>query len=167
MKRKYVFELLLVFFVTVTFVGCNHVAAPEDYPRIYPSHVKILKDGEPLKDIQVILMPENQTLSYIIAGKTDKGGIAEIRTIRGSYEKPGAPEGNYRVKLHEYIPVEMPSLGETPTAKQQRTWNEEYARKIASVRKIPEILCDTAKTPLTFFVNQSGSTLEIDVSQHQ
>lgn len=161
MKQSFAFCLLLL----AVLAGCNRVAVPEDFPRIYSAQVKVLKDGEPLKDIQVVLLPENLSLSYIIAGKTDKDGTAVIRTTRGSYEKPGAPEGSYRVKLHEYIPIEMPPQGDDPTAKQQRAWNEEYARKVAAVRKVPEVLCDTAKTPLMLSVDPSGATLEIDVTQ--
>lgn len=166
MIRRAVLICLLV--ITVVSSGCFK-RPPEGFPKVYKTLVKVVKDGTPMQNIRVILLPEDRPLNFIVGAKTDSEGFATIETIRGTYKKPGAPEGAYRVMLMEFIKVDMPELSieeeDRLTERQRRQRQLEFDRKLDALRTVPAVFCEVDKTPLKLSVGGSLTTMEIDVAK--
>jgi hypothetical protein len=73
-------------------------------PSLHPVHGTVTRGGQPLKDAQVILEPDNRTATeseYTVTGTTDDNGNVELKTIEAKTNlvKKGAPEGSYTIKV--------------------------------------------------------------------
>ena len=150
----------------VLFGGCGGVKKPKGFPDLVrPVTVKVLKEGQPLNNIKVVLLPREQELNFRVAGDTNANGVATIQTSRNTYSQSGVPVGKYVVQLVESIAVtDMRPFPENDAA--IAAWTREYDAKLAAIRTIPAILASETDSPLEIEILKSPVTLEIDVAKY-
>jgi hypothetical protein len=86
------FVALFIFFVAE---GCRRLPPPpEGLPQLYPCKITVTFGGEIVEDVTVSLISSDPTFKWKSGGKTDKNGVAELRT---SFAYPGVPEGTFTV----------------------------------------------------------------------
>lgn len=161
---------LLVVAALSSIAGCA-APPPDDFPSLRPVAIKVLNDGAPLENVLATLVPaDGADLRYVVLGKTDAKGNVSIRTIRGTYDKPGAPEGEYRVLLTQNFKIEIPEPAGDPdapmSAREEKRRQDEYDRRVKELRVVPVQLGDQGNSPLLVQVDSKGGSLEVDVARY-
>jgi hypothetical protein len=88
----YSFLILLICF---TANACRRLPPPpEGLPQLYPCKITVTFGGEKIEGVTVSLMPTDPSFKWKSGGKTNKDGVAELRT---SFAYPGVPEGTFIV----------------------------------------------------------------------
>ncbi|MDO5580915.1 MAG: hypothetical protein Q4G69_07250 [Planctomycetia bacterium] len=96
MNNRIVLILLLITFIPAG-VSCSKTKLPDGMPQLYPCTVKIIQEGKPLAEAEILLKSADPNLErWAITGRTDANGTARIVTM-GKYS--GAPLGDYTVLL--------------------------------------------------------------------
>lgn len=95
MKNIFLFTCL-VLLTSVATTGCRRVPKPEGFPPIYPGLIKIVQEGKPLADAEVLLFSKDKSCRWAVSGTTDSDGVARLRT-HGRFD--GAPEGTFIVTV--------------------------------------------------------------------
>jgi hypothetical protein len=93
-KLRYycVFTILLLNILTV---GCNKLPPkPEGLPELHPCKITVTFGGEVVEGVNVSLVSVDSSYKWKASGRTDKNGVAEIRT---SFAFAGAPVGQFKV----------------------------------------------------------------------
>ena len=149
--------------------GCGQ-PAPDGFPAVRATTVKVVNGGTPIANVSVILVPEGSSLTYVMAGKTEADGTAKLQTSQGTFIKTGVPDGTYRIMLNENPKIDMPVLTMEEQAsmspQQQQARQKEYETKLAAARTVPVLLGDANKTPLKMTVDASNTSMEIDISKY-
>ncbi|MDO4587269.1 MAG: carboxypeptidase regulatory-like domain-containing protein [Planctomycetia bacterium] len=97
---RYIILSFLIFGLLIS-VSCNQKSRPDGMPELYPFSIKILQEGQPLVEANVVLHPEDKALSRWPCGAyTNAEGIAEFRTY-GSHS--GAPAGKFKVVVQKVV----------------------------------------------------------------
>ena len=162
----YRFSLLFLLLPFLLLGGCGGPRKPEGFPNlVHPITVKVLKDGQPLSNVKVVLLPREPELNFRVAADTNASGVATMQTSRNTYSQTGAPEGKYVVQLVESIAVKdirpyPENDAEVPA------WIKEYNAKLAAIRTIPAILASETDSPLEVEILKSPVTIEIDVAKY-
>ena len=149
--------------------GCG-TPKPEGMPDLYPVKVKVHDSGTAMSGIGVEFYKTEGASSYSLGGMTDSAGNAEILTISGKFSGKGLPAGSYRVVLRQRI--DMPSeLQEDESVDLSDSARQELEKKRKKFRddnlKFSPKLSSPTETPLNIEVSQSGSELDVDVSQYK
>ena len=96
MPYKNRIRLLLILF-TVTALGCSRLPErPEGLPELHPCTIEATFGGEPVEDVMVSLKSKDAKYKWKTGGKTDKNGVAKLKT---AFAFPGAPEGEFIVSF--------------------------------------------------------------------
>lgn len=165
MIRKNIFVLIQIT-VVVLFSGC--AKQPDNFPKIYPCEVTVLNDNTPESGVMVRLRnQENDNLS--MTGITNAHGKAVVRSMIGTYSRPGAPEGSFKIILDKPLKTGQ-ELPDSKIAKMSKFEFQEYKNKIATEKKkmlpiVPVECSDIATTKLTIDVSPSRgvkTTIELD-----
>jgi len=159
--------ITFVFFVLC--LGCGP-KAPAGFPKLYNCKIVVTKEGKPLSDATVMLLPESPTGAHATGGKTNSSGIAALRTTQGNYGKPGVPVGQYKIVLNKPVDIEGKlsdeEVNKMPTHERLQ-YSAEMARKASAMTPvIPFELTDAKRTPLTVEVTSAGGEATINIDEY-
>jgi hypothetical protein len=164
MKNK-LFALLGAVALTAV-VGCGGPKKPADLPDLYPVKITVIQDGKPLEGASVQLNDPSLAIRFVMGGKTDAQGVAEIKT---DAQFPGAPVGKFKVTVSKEDIPELPAdlAGGPPTDPAELA---EYNKKLA---EHGDSACDTVDlqfkkmgtTPAEIEVTTSGAETTVDVGE--
>ncbi|MDR0611555.1 MAG: hypothetical protein LBG58_15715 [Planctomycetaceae bacterium] len=132
MFRVFYYSLLIL---SICFVaaGCRRLPpVPEGLPKLYPCKISVTFGGEKMENVTVSLVSKDPNFRWKSGGKTDKNGVAELRT---SFAYPGVPEGIFTVSFSK---TQDPPGGNTL-----------------------EAMTPTSLIPLKYTADQSTETVEI------
>ncbi|MDR2705886.1 MAG: hypothetical protein LBC02_08935 [Planctomycetaceae bacterium] len=107
MFRVFYYSLLIL---SICFVvdSCRRLPpSPEGLPKLYPCKVSVTFGGEKIEGVTVSLVSKDPNFKWKSGGKTDKNGVAELRT---SFAYPGAPEGIFTIA---FFKIKDPPGGNT------------------------------------------------------
>ena len=90
--------------------GCGGEKLPAGMPKPVPTTITLTLDGKGLADASVTMIPDSG--SYAAVGKTDAGGVAEMKTD-GKYK--GAVPGSYKVVVGAKDEIDYGEFGPPPT----------------------------------------------------
>lgn len=91
------FPASTVLLVFLSAVGCQRLPPkPDGLPDLHPCRITVTFGGESLEDIGVGLKSVDPNVKWRANGKTDKKGVAVMKT---SAVYPGAPTGKYVVSF--------------------------------------------------------------------
>jgi predicted small lipoprotein YifL len=153
----------------ISLSGCGE-KSPEGFPvNVYPSTVTVTKGGEKLANVSVYFDLETPQ-NWNIGGVTDTNGIAVIRTTQSAFQKNGAPEGTYQVRLSEEMPVMPDELSDTQfmalTPAERMAYEKKKDAFIEAHRKIPRKYTGRTNTPISITVSASApNELTIDTAK--
>ncbi|MDR0336551.1 MAG: hypothetical protein LBI18_05615 [Planctomycetaceae bacterium] len=145
--------------------GCSYV--PPDFPKTKPCSVTVLRESQPVADVDITLTPVESGGMWTVTGKTAANGVAVLRTFQGTYMVQGAPEQTFKVTLDkrpvvegEKSPKEIQKLGMVGI----QQYHDEIEQKRAALPKIiPEILNQNSRTPiLADFAKDRAITIELN-----
>lgn len=147
-------------------VGCGGPKKPADLPELYPVKITVMQDGQPLEGASVQLNDPSLAVRFVMGGKTDAKGVAEIKT---DAQFAGAPVGKFKVTISKEDIPELPAdlQGPPPT---DPTELAEYNAKLA---EHSGSACDTVDlkfksmgtTPEEIEVTTSGVEKTVDVGE--
>lgn len=124
--QKLILSLAFVAASVVAF-GCGGPKKPADLPELHPVKITVVQDGQPLEGATVTLAPNDASMRFVVGYKTDKSGVAEIRT-QGEWK--GAPAGTYKVLISKVDVKDTSELGPPPTDPDAK---KEYDAKLAEL----------------------------------
>ena len=142
--------------------GCGGKKKPADLPPLYPCEITVIQDGKPLEGATVSLNADGTSLRFTVAAKTDKVGVAKIKT---DIDWLGAPVGKYKVCIRKVVAPATDTSEEIPS---DPTAYAEYQKKLASQSAQTKSLVDRKylrphTTPVSIEVTESGFSDTIDV----
>ena len=151
-------------------VGCGP-KKPDGFPPVFPCKVTVTKEGKPLADVSVILMPEQAGGAHASGGKTDSSGVAVVRTNQANYLAAGAPEGQFKIILTKPVEPE----GKLPDEEvnkmpghERNKYAMEMLRKANAMKPIiPPNLTKADKTPLKLSITSSGGELSVNIDEFE
>lgn len=164
-------KYLLVCFVTIFMIfsfGCRP-SAPKGLAPIRPFNVKVINGNTPVPEVKVVFHANTAVGNAVFTGETDANGIAKMKTLAGSFNGNGVPEGSYKVTLIKYANLKY-KLTETdrenmPPAEIKK-YDLEYNKQVEDLEKmIPSELKTSDKTTLETTVPGTGS-FEIDIAKY-
>jgi 5-hydroxyisourate hydrolase-like protein (transthyretin family) len=96
-NRLYICLTVSIF---ITTLGCSRLPEkPEGLPDLYPCKIVVTFDGQPIEGVNVSLRSTDVTdTKWRSGGKTDKNGVANLRT---SFAFTGAPEGTFVIAFEK------------------------------------------------------------------
>jgi hypothetical protein len=116
----------------------------------------ITKEGRPLKGIEVVFVPEADTVGPRTSGLTDEAGHYRLRTDGGDI---GAAVGAHRVYFHDTHRVALTTLGRLPKEKVK-----ELNKEAASVPpRVPSSYGHPNETPLRVEVHPGPQVIDFDI----
>ena len=154
--------------ILTLFVGCSD-NKPAGFPEVHPTTITILRSGDPLSEVNVILEAIEPAFHNIVySGETNARGIAVMSTIYPGYRARGLPVGEYIVVLARQDVIE----GERPREEINRMSPEEaaaYSAELERLRRnhtptIPPHLGDFAASPLRVTVERGSNDFTLDIS---
>ncbi|MDR1053646.1 MAG: hypothetical protein LBL39_05675 [Planctomycetaceae bacterium] len=75
--------------------GCKRLPPPpEGLPKLYPCKITVTFGGQVVEGVNISLASVDPNYKWKAGGRTDKNGVAEIRT---SFAFSGAPLGQFKV----------------------------------------------------------------------
>ncbi|MDR1493280.1 MAG: hypothetical protein LBT05_11240 [Planctomycetaceae bacterium] len=164
------FKTFILFSVTsILLSGCGE-KSPEGFPvKVYPTTITVTKGSEKLANISVYFdleIPQD----WNIGGVTGTNGVAVIRTTQSAFQKNGAPEGTYKVRLSEETPIMPDELSDAQYMALTPTERISYEKKkdafIEANRKIPLKYTSRNNTPVSITVSASApNELTIDTAK--
>jgi len=154
------FSAVALWGIFVFITGCGGAKLPSDLPKLYPTQIEVVADGEKLDGASVLLYPIGS--GETVGGVTDAKGIAKINT-RGQYA--GAPAGKYKVCVNWSVIVEGPtSKKPAPTDPKELT---KYNDRVASERQgkpvLEPVYNDSRNTPLEVEVAEGKNSFSVEV----
>jgi len=160
---------VLFFMLLASASGCGP-KAPQGFPKLFPCQITVTKDGKPLSEASVILMPESPSGAYASGGKTNSAGVAIIRTNQGDYTAIGAPEGKHKIILNKPVDIEgkLPDeeVNKMPTHERMQYMAEMVKKANAMTPVIPADLASTQKTPLNITVTSANGKANINIDEY-
>jgi hypothetical protein len=156
-------------FVVCTFAGCS--GRPSELKNLSPVSITVVKDGQPLEDVEVMLFARQSSEVWACSGRTNSNGTAAMVSSVRESSAPGAKAGAYAVVLRKppQLPPELkPALpGAAVSAQEaaaQQAKRTEFENKN---RVVPKVLEAKETTPIELTVTEKTSaTLTIDVAQY-
>jgi hypothetical protein len=92
---RIVYYSLLILLICFVVQGCRRLPPPpEGLPQLYPCKISVTFGGEKIEGVTVSLVSKDPNFKWRSGGKTDKNGVAELRT---SFAYLGVPEGIFTV----------------------------------------------------------------------
>jgi len=169
MKNHFAFPVVVFFVALSLLIGCNRgPVKPAGSPPIFPCTVTVVNGGTPIQGAVIsFIYAEHPTAAT--TGFTDARGIAEMRSVFGSFVGAGAPLGKAKVTV-----TKQPVVHDTTTQEardnmsesEARAHGEQMARALAAApREVPESLGNPATSTIEFEIQNSGNDFTIDVSQ--
>ena len=165
MKNKKIANIQFVFaaiLVLVATSACNQKKKPADMPQLFPCEITVVQDGKPLEGATVNLTADGTSLRFTVAAKTDKNGVAKIKT---DIDWPGAPAGKYKVCISKVVAPEVDNTTPIPSDPVEYA---AYQKKLAESSAQTKSLVDSKylrphTTPESIEVTASGYKATIDV----
>ena len=148
--------------VAVLCVGCGP-QLPSDLPKLYPTVVTVIQDGEPLSGATVTLINADPSGGWACVARTDTAGKATIMT-NGMYK--GAPEGTYKVTVSKQE-VEQ---GDNPFADAPDPAVDQTAYQEWVMKNEDRIAAAQRRQPVTYdlvdpkFSSPTQTTLELTIT---
>ena len=166
--RTTIFSLLVL---SAFAIGCS--SKPSELRNLSPVTITVLKDGQPLSDVEVRLLPRQDIGIWACSGRTDGSGVASVTTTLRTHFAPGARAATYAVILNKQpeLPPELaPTAAEISASLSEQESEVLNAKRTAFVEKnriIPKTLESEATTPIELVVTENNSvTLTIDVAKY-
>ena len=171
---KYFVSILIVA-VILSIAGCGD-ARPDGFPaKLRTCRVLVLDGDEPMENVSVSFLPENERQKYTMVAMTDAKGVANMRTTLGGYYGKGVPEGTYKVLV---IGSEDPELEHTLTMDERMELSPDAldAYERARQRRINALpigevptaiakeLSNTNTTPITWTVDRNKAEFTVNVA---
>jgi hypothetical protein len=85
--------------VAVLCSGCGGQRLPSDLPKLYPTVITVIQDGNPLAGALVTMINVDKSVGWSCVAMTDASGRATMVT-NGMYA--GTPEGTYKVTVSKH-----------------------------------------------------------------
>ena len=153
------------FFLVCTFAGCS--GSPSALKNLSPVSITVVKDGQPLEDVEVMLFAHQPTEVWTCTGRTDGSGVAVVVSSFQQSSASGAKAGAYAVVLDKraQLPPELkPPLPGQQEDAAQRAKRTEFESKN---QVIPKVLQAKETTPIELTVTEkTPATLTIDVAKY-
>ena len=134
-----------------TTFGCGGEKLPDGMPKLTPAALTFTVDGKGLADANITMIPDDGG-RWTAVGKTDKSGVAEMKTD-GKYK--GAAPGSYKIIVSAPDEIDDGEYGPPPTDDPAAldAWN----RKVEGVQfkrtaVVSQEFGDVEATPLTLTV---------------
>jgi hypothetical protein len=171
-SMKTLFRNFFIFVLSFCYVfsGCGQHGKPNDFPKLYPCKITVTKDGSPVIDAVISLIPEKSVENITFVGSTDASGVAKMRSSQAVYIAEGVPEGIYKVLISK-----QPTLEHTKSESEREAMNpdelalyeDERQKKIAKLPKIvPPVLNTKDTTPLNITVTALGGELIAELTKY-
>ena len=155
------FVLSLAAFV---FTGCGE-KLPDGMPKLYPTLITVIQEGEPCEGALVQLFPEDSTLSqWGASAVSDAKGVAEMLT-NAKYK--GAPLGKYKVTVmkREREPHPNPEWANLPREDPNFQKFVQIANDLKLYDYVQPQFSSEVKSPLQIEVTAGQKEHKIDVGQ--
>jgi len=158
MKLKLV-SALLPFGILAIVLGCGGPKRPADLPKLYPCKITVIQDGKPLQEAMVFVRPQDGNLRFVIGGKTDALGVAQVK-VDGQWE--GVPEGEFLVSISKIVtPPDLAIPTETTPLHERRRMQDQAAKDVKET--VDTKYSDLVKTQLRLKVGKKAVTEQYDV----
>ena len=149
--------------------GCRD--GSEKIPPTYPVTVTVTQDGKPFVGISVFL-DGAPGAEWITTGTTNADGQAACVTKYLSFERRGAPEGDFSVRIGQKAAAMPGELTDEEYSKLSEPAKAAYLKKITEFQSnnllIPEKLASTSGTPLKLQVRKTGENrLDVELSDYR
>ena len=148
----------------VAAIGCGGQKTPPDMPKLYPTSVTIVQEGEPVADAIVqFVKKDNLTYKWLIGGRTDAQGVCQL-AVNGKYK--GAPEGDFVVVAYKTTITESETRKTTPTPEdpaEAQAWAEKVAEEESQLDEIDLKYKKFDTTDLTISVVAGKNEATFDV----
>lgn len=156
MEKIMMKKILLVTLIVV--FGCNQ-RLPDNMPRLYPLTVTVTQEGRTLDDATVALTALDEGNPWTSGSRTDKNGVATIRT-HGRYD--GVPAGKYKVCIKKIL-VE----GDPPPSEMELFENPGMPRGKPQelYHVVPLNFNDPEKTPFEVEVKESSNKCRLEIPE--
>lgn len=133
--------------------GCGDKKRPDGLPKLYPCEILVKQDGTPLAGATVMLLSEDGSVTWTVAGGTNDSGVAKIFT-HGDFA--GAPLGQYKVTITKNV------IENAPTPEQLN--NPNFAGPMGEAYDYVDLQYKTkASTPLSLEITTGKNSQEYDV----
>jgi hypothetical protein len=157
------------FFVVCTFAGCS--GSPSELKNLSPVSITVVKDGQPLEGVEVMLFARQASEVWTCSGRTNSNGTAVMVSSLRESSAPGAQAGAYAVVLSKpaQLPPELrPALpGAAVSAQEAATQQAKRTEFENKNRVIPKVLEAKGTTPIELTVTEkTPATLTIDVAKY-
>jgi hypothetical protein len=131
--------------------------------NLAPVEGTVLKDGRPLRDIEVVFLPDAGTQGPRSSGLTDESGHYRLRTDHG---EDGAIVGSYRVCLHDTnrAPFSLSRLPKGAANAEHMQKKLAHLRKTASTSpRMPSCYGKPNETPLRAEIRPGQQVIDLEV----
>jgi hypothetical protein len=164
------FFCLSISVILVLCIGGCGPARPAGMPQTAPCKITVLKNGQPMSDIDVSLTRVEGNGALSITAYTNSNGVANLKTSWGSYLVSGAPVGKCKVTITKH--VSLPPDGVTDAQLEKFTPEEAEASEkkreseIDKLRQIPKQFSILDTTPFEIVIEEkTGGSLTIDIEK--
>ena len=174
---KYFVSLILIT-VVLSVSGCGDGKLDGFPAKLLTCRVTVSNGDEPMGNVSVSFLPDNERQKYTMVAMTDANGVANMRTTLAGYYGTGVPEGTYKVLI---IGSEDPELEHTLTMDERMELSpdaldayERARQKRINALPIGEVptaiakeLSKTNTTPLTWSVDRKGAEFTVNVAEYK
>ena len=153
--------------LTLLTSGCGK-PTPSELKNLAPVKITVVRKGEPLADVLVLLHTETAVL-LARSGTTDTNGVAVIKTRMSSHSGTGTIPGDYTVTLSQSVPLPLElqpgeneiDLPEAEKAARDARREDFYNKN----RLVPLALGNSKTSPIKLTVaEKTGAELNVDVA---
>jgi len=152
-----------------TLSGCNS-KRPTGFPELVSYTLQVGKNGQPVQDASVNLVPEKTGQEWTVGGATNDKGLVVFYTHMNAYMEKGVPEGKYKVTISK-IPDVPERLSKQEMDKLSKEEFVEYTARLqkamdAAPKEVPSILSSRSNTPLSITVTQTDNSLTVKLEDY-
>jgi len=149
-KHTLLFSLLVFALFSA---GCSSKKKPDGLPTLYPCEIVVKQEGAPLTGATVMLLSEDNSVSWTVGGGTNDAGVARIFT-HGDFA--GAPLGRYKVTITKNV------IENSPTPEQLS--NPNFSGPMGEAYDYVDLQYKTKdSTPLNIEITAGKNTQEYEV----
>ncbi|MDR3110139.1 MAG: hypothetical protein LBU65_10720 [Planctomycetaceae bacterium] len=169
---KFIKTIMLLFVSLSIAAGCG-TKKPDGIPELVSTKITVTNGSSPITQAKITLTPAagGAVGGWSMYADTDESGVAEIKTVQGSWSAKGVPAGDYIVYVTKMSKIEsepMPEGIDDDAVAKAKYMAEQEKKLAARTSEIPKTLTQAATTPLKLTVTSGSPTeLSVDVSQHK
>jgi hypothetical protein len=139
-SQNHCFTVILI--LSLFLFSSGRSKRPEGFPKLSLCSITVIKKGQPVPKVCVLLRNTAGQGSWGASGTTDSTGTAVLSTSLGEYNEKGIPAGEYIISLDEIIHPPngktIEEIGKLPEDELYKYIVEE-AKMIDKLRTIPKL----------------------------